>query len=105
LNSFLYNICLVSFLHRAVCFEITLYLSSHLTHFSYSSAAFCIIAQAGGGGPGQGELLCHCVVLCGVVCSDFFVRCCYFHFHVITVNFYVYSCIHRCGYNNHISQE
>ena len=44
---------LISFLHRAVCFEITLYLSSH---FSYSSAAFCNIAQAGGGGEGQGEL-------------------------------------------------
>ena len=46
----------ISFLHRAVCFEITLYL---LSHFSYSSAAFRKIAQAGGGGQGQGELLCH----------------------------------------------
>jgi hypothetical protein len=31
----LFELSLISFLHRAVCFEITLYLSSH---FSYSSA-------------------------------------------------------------------
>ena len=49
------------FLHRAVNFEITLSLSSHC---SYSSAAFRKIAQAGGGGPGQGELLCHGVLRC-----------------------------------------
>ena len=41
----------------SVCFEITLYLSSH---FSYS-AAFRTIAQAGGWVQGQGEL--QCVVL------------------------------------------
>ena len=47
------------FLHHTVYFETTLYLASH---FSYSSAAFRKIAQAGGGGPGQGELLCHGVL-------------------------------------------
>jgi len=51
----------ISFLHRAVCFEITLYISSH---FSYSCAAFRKIAQAGGGGQGQGELWFHGVVRC-----------------------------------------
>jgi hypothetical protein len=40
--------------------------SSHLT---ISFASFCKIAQAGGGGQGQGELWYHGVVLCGVVCS------------------------------------
>ena len=54
-------LCLISFLYRAVCFEIMLYLSSH---FSYSSAAFRKIAQAGGGGQGQGELWCYGVVRC-----------------------------------------
>jgi hypothetical protein len=53
----------ISFLHRAVCFEITLYL---LSHFSYSSAAFRKIAQASGEGP-AGELLCHVVVVVVVV--------------------------------------
>jgi hypothetical protein len=36
----------ISFLHLAVCFEITLYLSSH---FPYTSVAFRKIAQAAGG--------------------------------------------------------
>jgi hypothetical protein len=63
LNLFLY---LISCLHRAVCFEIALYLSSH---FSYSSAAFRKIAQGGGGGQGQGELWCPGDVWCwGVLC-------------------------------------
>ena len=43
-----------SHVHHAVYFEITLYFSSH---FSYSSAAFRKIAQAGGGGQGQGDMV------------------------------------------------
>jgi len=63
----LYITHLISF-HRAACFEITLYLSSH---FSYSSAAFRKIAHAGG--QGQGELWLTCgVVWCGVVLTSFF---------------------------------
>jgi hypothetical protein len=58
----LYITHLISF-HRAACFEITLYLSSH---FSYSSAAFRKIGQVGGGGQAAGELLCH-GVHCAVV--------------------------------------
>ncbi len=56
------------FSHRAVYFEITLYLSSH---FSYSCAAFCKIAQAGGGGQVQGKLCCHGVVRYDVIVSAF----------------------------------
>jgi hypothetical protein len=62
---------LISFFHRAVCFEITLHLSSHLSHLS---VAFPKIAQAGGGGHGgrgQGGLLCHCFVRCTLLSSHF----------------------------------
>ena len=59
---------LTLFLHCAVCFEITLYLSSH---FSYSSVAFRKIAHGGGGGEGQGEIWCHSVMrCCFVIVSD-----------------------------------
>ena len=64
-------LCLISFLYRAVCFEIMLYLSSH---FSYSSAAFRKIAQAGGGGHGQGGFL---LLLCGVVVDSMLMSDCF----------------------------
>jgi hypothetical protein len=65
---------LISYLHRAWQFEITLYLSSH---FSYSSAAFRKIAQAGGGGQGQGELWFHEITLCVYLISFLLLVCCF----------------------------
>ena len=65
-------IYIVIFIHRAVCcFKITLYL---LSHFSYSSAAFRKIAQAGGGVQGQGGLL---LLLCGVVVDSMLMSDCF----------------------------
>jgi hypothetical protein len=60
-----HSMSLTSFLHCAVCFEITLYLSFLLLVYW--------IAQAGGGVQGQGELWLTCgVVRCGVVLTSFF---------------------------------
>ena len=96
LNLFLY-IYLVSFLHRAVCFEITLYL---LSHFSYSSAAFCKIAQAGGGGQGQGELLCHGVVRCCAVLLLLLLLLLLLIFHFVRLLLFLFLylcvCVRQC---------